>query len=283
MVEDLETARAKRWWQAGNPIARIDRAARFVDDVGFAMLFPKKGVDLPTLWEAATDRPVMDGQGEWAPEMERVWRWKDELPRRGLAWYGEFVRGRKSFLSTALLADLYPRSGRPEDFEEATFSPDAYRIARILLLDGPQSTAVLREALDVEGSRGAERFGKAVGELARVHVVTNFGTKDEGGGWPSAVLELTARAFSIPRTRNLDACRLNVARTFLDTMLVAQPYHLGNAFHGGATAARAVFEELVARGEAARDGPAYRLLSSRSRTQPRSRNPRTPPRAASDR
>ena len=258
MAEDLETARAKRWWQAGKPIARIDRAARFIDDVGFALLFPKKGVGLPTLWEAATDRPVMDAQGEWAPEMERVWRWKDELPRRGLAWYGEFVRGRKSFLSPALLTALYPRSGHPEDFEEATFSPDARRIARILLLDGPQSTAVLREALDVEGSRGAERFGKAVGELARVQVVTHFGTRDEGGGWPSAVLELTARAFSIPRTRDADACRLRVARTFLDTMIVAQPYHLGNAFHGGATAARVVFLD----GNAFTSRPGPRLVEA---------------------
>jgi hypothetical protein len=188
--------------------------------------------------------------------MDRVWRWKDEL-RRGLAWYGGFVRGRKSFLSPSLLADLYPRTGRPDDFEEATFSPDAHRIARILLLDGRQSTAVLREALDVEGSRGAERFGKAVGELARALVVTNFGTKDEGHSWPSAVLELTTRVFKISKKRDADACRLNVARTFLDTMLVAQPYHLGNAFHAGATA-RASRSRSVALGEAERDGPAYR-------------------------
>ena len=80
--------------------------------------------------------------------------WKDELPRRGLAWYGEFVRGKKSFLSPALLRDLYPRSGRPDDIEEGTFGPDAYRIARILLTSGPQPTAALREALDIEGRAG---------------------------------------------------------------------------------------------------------------------------------
>ena len=130
------------------------------------------------------------------------------------------------------------------------------------MLDGRQSTAVLREALDVEGSRGAERFGKAVGELARALVITNFGTKDEGHSWPSVVLELTTRVFKVPKKRDADACRLNVARTFLDTMLVAQPYHLGNAFHAGATAARESFEELVALGEAERDGPAYRLVGS---------------------
>ena len=216
MADDLELARAKRWWQSGRPIARIDRAARFVDDVGFALLFPKAGVELPSLWRATTDRTPSEGEGDWGPDMDRVWRWKDELPRRGLS-------------------DLFPRAGEPGDFDESAFSPDAHRIARILLLDGPQSTAVLREALDVEGSRGAERFGKAVGELARVFVVTNFGTKDEGHSWPSAVLELTTRVFTIPKHRNLDASRLNAARTFLDTMLVAQPYHLGNAFHGGAT------------------------------------------------
>jgi hypothetical protein len=260
VADQLEIARAKRWWRSGRPIARIDRAARFVDDVGFALLFPKVGVELPTLWEAASDRSPSEGEGDWGPDMERVWRWKDELPRRGLAWYGEFVRGRKSFLSPALLADLYPRSGRPDDFEEIALSPDAHRIARILLLDGRRSTAVLREALAVEGTRGAERFTKAVGELARALVVTNAGTQDEGHGWPSAVLELTMRVFTVPEKRDPHTCRLNVARTFLDTMVVAQPYHLGNAFHAGATAARETFEELVALGEAERDGPAYRLV-----------------------
>ena len=98
-------------------------------------------------------------------------------------------------------------------------------------------------------------------------VVTNFGTKDEGHSWPSAVLELTTRVFTIPRKRDPDACRLNAARTFLDTMLVAQPYHLGNAFHGGATAARETFDELVALGEAERDGPAYRLTGRRGRAK----------------
>lgn len=261
---DLDAARARRWWQTGRPIARIDRAARFVDDVGFALLFPKAGVELPSLWRAASDRSFAEMEHEWGPDIERVWRWKDELPRRGLAWYGEFVRGRRSFLSPALLADLYPRSGRPEDIDEATLSPDARRIARILLRSGPQPTAALREALDVEGKRGAERISRALGELGRALVITNFGTEDEGGGWPSAVLELTTRAFTIPPERDPGVCRLNAARTFLNTMLAAQPNHLGNAFHWGANAARDAFEELVARGEAARDGPAYRLIAAGS-------------------
>ncbi len=259
-MEDLEKARAERWWQTRSHLGRIDRAARFIDDVGFALLFPKAGIELPTLWEAASDRPLMDAVDQWGgPDIDRVWRWKDELPRRGLAWYGEFVRGRKSFLSPSLLADLYPRAGRPDDFDEAGLSSDARRIARILLRSGPQSTAALREALDIQGSREAERFSRAKAELGRALVITNHGTADEGTGWPSAVLELTACAFRIPRRRDRDTRRLRAARTFLDTMILARPHDLGNAFHWGAKASRRVLEDLVDRAEALRDGPSYRL------------------------
>lgn len=258
--DDIQSARAWRWWQSGRPLGRIDRAGRFVGDVGFALLFPKAGIELPSLWEATTDRPLHTAEHDWGPDMDKVWTWKDELPRRGLCWYGEFLRGRKSFLSPALLNDLYPRTGNPGDFAEGTFSTDANRIARILLSSGPQPTAALREALDIEGRAGAERFSRAVGELGRALVITNYGTEEEGGGWPSAVLELTTRVFTIAPDRDPEASRLKVARTFLDTMVTAQPNHLGNAFHLGATAARAAFEELVERGEASHDGPSYRLL-----------------------
>jgi hypothetical protein len=240
-------------------VGSIQRAASFIEDVGFALLFPKAGMALPCLWEVATEQAFQDQ--EWGPDAERVWGWKDELPLRGLAWYGRFLRGRPSFLAPSLLADLYPRAGRPEDFEEANLSRDAYRIARILLRSGPQPTSALREALAVEGREGGEAFTAALTELGRALVITHFGTEAEGAGWPSAVLELTVRAFPIPKRRNTEAARLRAARRFLDTMIVARPFELGNAFGWGAAGARASFDQLVQRGEALREGPAYRIRS----------------------
>ena len=254
----------------------LKRAAAFVDDVGFALLFPKTGMALPSLWEAATDRTISHLGEEWGPDAERVWGWKDELPLRRLAWYGRFLRGRPSFLSPSLLADLYSRRGRPDDFEEANLSPDAHRIARTLLRSGPLSTGTLREALGVEGQRGGEAFTQVVTELGRELVVTHFGVEDEGAGWPSAILELTARAFRLPRRRDREAARLRAARTFLDTMLVAQPGELGSAFGWGATAARTTLQELVNRGEAARHGSAYRV--GRTTASRAARGPRRVPR-----
>jgi hypothetical protein len=260
-VKDLVKARAKRWWLTRPKVASIERAGAFVEDVGFALLFPNKGVVLPTLYEVASDQPLSGLDGDWGPDADRVWGWKDELPRRGLAWYGRFLRGRPSFLAPSLLVDLYPWSGRPDDFEDAGLSPAAHRVARILLRSGPQSTAALREALDVEGRRASEAFNKTMGELARALVVTHFGLEEEGAGWPTPILELTARAFEIPRRRNVTAPRLRAARRFLDTMLVVRAQELGNAFGWGADGARDALEELVARGEAARPGPGYRSLS----------------------
>lgn len=261
MTEDLEAARARRWWASRRKVARIDRAAAFVDDVGFALLFPNKGVVLPSLYDVASDRPLFSPAGDWGPDADRVWGWKDELPRRGLAWYGKFVRGRPSLLAPSLLVDLYPRLGRPDDFEDAGLSPQAYRIARILLRSGPRSTAVLREALDVEGKKASEAFSRTLAELERRLVTTHFGVEDEGGGWPTPVLELTARVFRIPTRRSTEAARLRAARRFLDTMLLARPYELGNAFGWGADGARGALDRLVERRQAIADPPAYRSRS----------------------
>ena len=260
MAEDIAQARVQRWWMTKRKIASIQRAASFVEDVGFALLVPNAGITLPSLWEAATEQAFQDE--EWGPDAERVWGWKDELPLRGLAWYGRFLRGRPSFLCPSLLADLYPRAGRPEDFEEAKLSRDAYRIARILLRSGPQPTSALREALAIEGRKAGEAFTAALTELGRELVITHLGTEDEGAGWPSAVLELTVRAFPISKRRKREAAQLRAARRFLDTVLVARPFELGNAFCWGTSPARAAFEELGRRGAAVRDGSGYRLSSS---------------------
>jgi hypothetical protein len=255
---DLPAARARRWWQTRRPVRSIERAAAFVQDVGFALLFPARGVDLPSLYNAATEHlSATFWEVEWGPDSERVWGWKDELPLRGMAWYGKLLTGRASLLSPALLADLYPRSGRPDDFTEATLSDDARRIAEMLLLSGPTATGALREELGLEGKKGQARFSTAVTDLGRNLVVTNFGVEEKRGGWPAAVLELTARVFEVPGRGTLANRHLRATESFLRTMLVAEPAQLARAFAWHPSAAGQRLEQLEKRGRAARDGSAY--------------------------
>jgi hypothetical protein len=108
-MDDLGARRARRWWQAGRPIGSIGRAAAFVDDVGFALLFPTAEAALPSLYEAASEQPLPLSEMVWGPDAQRVWAWKDELPTKGLAWSGRLLRGgRASFLAPGLLADWWP-------------------------------------------------------------------------------------------------------------------------------------------------------------------------------
>jgi hypothetical protein len=105
----------------------------------------------------------------------------------------------------------------------------------MILLSGPTPTALLREALGLDRAGGRPRFGQAVTELGRALVVTNYGTEDVGGAWPSTVLELTTRAFSV-RGPGDDAA---AAAAFVSTMIDAEPRQLARTFGWPVARARA--------------------------------------------
>jgi hypothetical protein len=260
---DIEAERARRWWQTRRPIGTIARAAAFVDEVGFAFLFPNDAVAMPSLWGAASDRPVGELAHEWGPEIQRVWGWKDELPHRRLSWYGRFIRGKPSFLSPAMLADLYPRSGRPGDFEELQLGADSARIATALLRSGPLPTAILRQAVNLQGKQGGSRFSSALTELGRALVVTHFGTEQESSGWPSAVLELTARAFEMPPRRDIEAGKRRAVARYMETMVYSRPIEMALAFGWRPDDARAALAELASSGLAVRERTGYRVADGK--------------------
>jgi hypothetical protein len=103
-------------------------------------------------------------------------------------------------------------------------------VAEILLLSGPTSTPDLREAVAMEGKKGQSRFATTIAELGRHLVVTHFGVSEQKGGWPAAVLELTARAFDVPGRGSLEKRRRAAAERFVSTMIMATPEDLAKAF-----------------------------------------------------
>jgi hypothetical protein len=238
---ELGRARAKRWWLTGRRVGSVERAAAFIDDVGFALLFPAPRVLLPSLWEAVAGEdaePFAAGMG--VPE-QRIWAWKDELPRRGLAWYGRFLAGRASFLSPALLAALYPGAGKVDDHESLPLSAVAHDLARTLARE-PLSSAVLRAVV-----ADRARYERAAVELQRHLLVTTAGVQQNRTGWPSAILDLTCRRFDVGGRRDHD----DVAARFLDSVLQASPADLARAFGWPMAETRARLDALVRAGEAA--------------------------------
>jgi hypothetical protein len=255
---DIDARRARRWRLDQPPLVSHQQAADFIEEVGFALLFPKRGLELPALWSAVRQQDFSE-QLVWGPDIQRMWRWKDELPERGLAWYGHLLRGQPSFLSPALLAALYPRSGGADDFHGVALSHGARSLADLLLVNGPMSAAVLRQAAGFEGKAGSARMTKSVAELSRALVVTHYGVEEKCTGWPSAVFELTARAFAVPAAGSDADRRHLVARQFLSTMAAATASELARAFGYPAATARSMLAELVESGQATLDNDVYTL------------------------
>jgi hypothetical protein len=248
--ERLGRARERRWWIAGRRVRSIERAGAFVDDVGFALLFPADRVLVPSLWEAVAGADVEPFATGMESNEKRVWAWKDELPHRGLAWYGNFVASRGSFLSPALLRMLYPSYGDVGDHEELQLSNVAHEIAGALA-EGPLSSATLRSLV---GDRN--RYQRGIAELQRSLLVTNAGVEEQPSGWPAVVVDLTCRRFDVGDGLDHEAA----ADTFLRVVLEASAGDLARAFRWPVAMARRHLDALVATGAASRSATGYRAL-----------------------
>lgn len=223
-------------------VRTIQQAARYIDQVGFCLLFPSKGLRLPSLftlmkegWAAVkgsrsfgTPRDF-DLVASWDKDTERLWEWKDELPRRRLAYYGKYFRGKGSLISLAFLPCFYRLEGnygstlahhpaRPERsrrerqsrdgvadepdsgeyetlYREGRITADACALCQELFARGPQATLELRYALGWTTKAGNRRFQRALAELQRRLLIVHWGVAAETRAWESVVYQLTSRAF----------------------------------------------------------------------------------------
>jgi hypothetical protein len=121
---ELAGARGQRWSPV-KLLRSIDEAGAFVEDVGFALLFPADRPTAPSLWEVVAGPDAMPFAGGIGTAESLMWTWKDLLPEAWFAWSGRFLHGRVSLLSPRLLAALYPGHGEPADDRAFAVPPEA--------------------------------------------------------------------------------------------------------------------------------------------------------------
>jgi hypothetical protein len=211
-------------------VKTISQAADFIEEVGFALLFPSDSIDAPSLFDVVKGAAV-ERWSEGSAE-SLIWGWKDELPLTGRAWYGKFAYRRASMLAPLLLAALYEGDGEIDDHRHLDLSPAAHRIADALAT-GALPTPVLRE---VAGDK--RDYERGIGELHRSLLITTAGVDEQRAGWPAAIVELTCRQFDVGG--RLD--RAYATKRFLDTVNEPTPRALSRAFNWSLPLAR---EELA--------------------------------------
>jgi hypothetical protein len=161
------------------------QALEFINDVGFCFLFPAKGAEIPSLWEAICGETRALPRHHDDRELGYAWRWKDDLPSRGLVLYGKLLRKKPMFISLELLPCFYALSenyGDLEDYlveyEDGKLTEEAKRVYEALLQHGALPTSHLRRKAGLGGKSNAARFDRAVLELQLGLKIVKTGISD---------------------------------------------------------------------------------------------------------
>jgi hypothetical protein len=230
------------------PAGRLRTAAdamRFIETVGFCVLFPVKNVPLPSLYFAVSRRADV----RWDKYAQLIWKWKDELPKNRRAFYGKYFKGRGSFISLKFLPQFLATHGTAIEPREAEafyqtgrVSHDARELWLALAKHGPLPTLELRHACKMESQAGNKRFKKAMLELQGLLIVAHSGAEQETEAWASNRFDLVARGFSkqVAEARKISAeeARVAIAVKYKTLYPDAAPAQISRLF--GWTKAQAV-------------------------------------------
>jgi hypothetical protein len=197
-------------------IRTVPQAAKWVDKVGLALLFPKADVVLPSLWEqvngdAGRNWAVRDQEGgfvQWTEEMGFLWGAKDDLPARGLVCVGKHVARVATCVAPRVVPTLLA-AGEP--YEPAGIEAE---LVDAIASEGPLTGPAMRKLT------GASKkdVDKAVVALHRRLVLTNSHLVEQDGPWGAIAHDLLARKWMVPkRLPPRDEARRELARLFLAT------------------------------------------------------------------
>jgi hypothetical protein len=234
------------------PIKTVKAAGSWVDRKGIATLFPGSDLVLPSLWEAVSGRldvdwAIRDEEGRYVsftPEMEKCWRWKDELPDRGLACVGKHLGRWSALVAPRLLPPLYALTGRrgsPDDFRDAELSQLEREISEAVLEEGAVTGPELRALLGAD----KKRVDAAVIVLQRALVLTNSGLVEQKQGWGAIAVDVLARRFPLPALPDENEARLELAGTVLASCGEVSAADLGGALGWRVKMSRETLAELV--------------------------------------
>lgn len=238
-------------------IRTIRAAARFIDSVGFCLLFAStQGIELPSLFEAIKGRRHMHIE-DWDADADRLWAWKNDLPAERRAYYGKVLAaGKPVLVSLDMLPSLYalvaPQNVRA-DYARGRLSYEAKRVYDALQGLGPTPTMALRAAAGLDRSSDSGRYHHALDELQRACVIAPVGATIETGAWASQIFELVERWFA-PQVARAHAVEVKTARQtlvkrYLQTVLAAQPPMVARVFGWPRDQVNETLDDLIRRRE----------------------------------
>ena len=155
----------------GDRLKSQDEAVEFVNERGFTLFWPIKGITYPSLWSAvAGDRPVADAHDDPG---HVTWGWKDALLGSQAWYYAKVLRKKSTMIAMQSMPYFYALSrnyGSPEEdyltlYEQGYLTQEAKAVYETLLNQGALDTIALRKAARLSSRDSEARFNKALADL----------------------------------------------------------------------------------------------------------------------
>jgi hypothetical protein len=193
-LERLQEYRAETYRTSdGLRVKTKEEAIAHVDDRGYVMFWPIKGIEMPSLWVAvAGDRPVGDAHDDPG---HVTWGWKDSLLDARRWYYGKILRRKATIISLDVVPAFYALSenyGSPEEdylyqYQDGTMTAEAKTIYEALLREGPLNSVALRRAVSMTESTSSYRFNRGLEALQADFKVLPIGVA-QAGAWDYAFI-----------------------------------------------------------------------------------------------
>jgi len=217
-------------------------ALEFINQRGFVTLWPIKGIELPSLWNAvAGPRPVAS---EHDDPGHVTWGWKDQMLDKRQCYYAKLLRGKATFVSLELLPNFYALSPREADLDDyrqsyraGQLSYEALRIADALFEHGAMDSVQLRRRAGLSSADSKYRFDRGLTELQKGLWIVPIGVA-EAGSWRYAfIYELLDRWYPDLSSKagllQLDSARGHVTATYLRSVGTAEESEIRKVFGWG--------------------------------------------------
>jgi Winged helix DNA-binding domain len=248
----------------------------FVDDCGFCLLFPAKGLEAPNVYQAVAGyaKEMTAKHDDYAISL--TWTTKDTALDKRWWWYGKLLRGKATLISLALFPAFYALSENfgnlDEDYlteyQAGSLSADAKNIYEALLKHGPMHAIELKRKSNLYGDESKGRFDKALNELQTGLKVMPVGVA-EAGAWRYAFVydivgrylpDVAAQAQTLTRGEARDT----ILRAHLRNVIHASPKDISRLFGWKPTETTATLARLSTAGDIDRvdlaDGPADQIV-----------------------
>jgi hypothetical protein len=240
-IKDLRERRYRRRPELA--LQTVDDAIALLDDVGFCFLFPIKGVEMPSLWDAVCGRVKPVSNEHHDPHIQKTWGWKDTSLDKRWWYYGKLLRKKATLVSLELLPFFYafsenygdPASDYLQQYRDGRLSHEAKLIYEALLEHGPQHVIELRRLARLTGQSRTAAFQRALTELQADLKILPVGVAPAGAWRYAFIYEIVSRWYpDLPeqaRPISGNQARRVLVLRYLDNVVAADRNMIRRVFH----------------------------------------------------